>query len=86
MKKALLFIYIILSGTAIFAQVDSAQLINALQIGGSIANTVQPNDWIQGVPNSLVSVIVTTIVSAVYGLFHRRKTLKKLRREGKLND
>lgn len=86
MKKVLSLLTLMVIAVCAVAQVDSASVINMFQVGGDIANTVHPTDWINGVPNSIVSTIVTTVVGAIIGLIHRRRSLKKLRRSGKLTD
>lgn len=86
MKKLIIISYIMLSGFILVAQSDSARVIDLLQTGGVIANTIRPQDWINGVDNTVVSGIITAVASLVLGLIARLKEKKKLRKNGKLND
>ncbi len=86
MKKNIALAYIMLSCIVVFAQPDSTQFYNAIQIGGTIANTFRPQPWIKGVGNELVSAVITSIGMLIFGIVKRHKEKKKLRKEGKLND
>lgn len=64
---------------------DSTQIIDLLQTGGHIANAIRPQQWINGVDNNIVSAIVTGVASLIIGAIHRAKTIKKWKKNGKLN-
>ena len=64
-----------------FAQIDSATIVNAVDTTSTVVGILDPN-IIKGVPNSLLSAIVTSIGLFFYRLYEKNK----LRKEGKLND
>ena len=67
--------------------VDSSAIQHALQTGFQIGQALNQNkDFIQGVPNAILSSVITAITSLVIGFLHRKKTLKRLRKQGVLND
>lgn len=67
--------------------VDSAAIQHALQTGFQIGQALNQNkDFIQGVPNAILSSVITAITSLVIGFIHRRKTIKSWRKRGVLND
>jgi len=86
MKKLLLLAYIILSGGMLFSQIDSTILYDAILSGGYIANTIRPAPWFGTIPNEVSTGIVTALFSFLYGLFYRKREIKKLKKNGKLTD
>jgi len=80
MKKFLILGYILLSGVCLFAQIDSTHIVDAFQTGSAIANQLRPQQWIDGVDNSVTTGFVMTIVTTILGLISRRKAKKKLRK------
>ena len=79
-KKIFLTSYLVLSLVAMYGQ-DSTQIIDAINLGGNIANALHPNDWIKGIDNSISSAIITAISGIIIGLWHRKKTLRKYTRK-----
>jgi hypothetical protein len=68
-------------------QIDSTAIYHAIQTGITIGESLNHNkDFIKGVPNAIFSSIVTGVASLVLGFLHRKKTLKRLRKTGQLND
>jgi ABC-type Fe3+ transport system permease subunit len=78
-------IALLLIGISAVAQTDSTAQY-WLEIGGTIANTARPQQWINGVDNTILSAIITAVGSLVVGIIKRRKEKNKLRKQGKLND
>lgn len=85
MKKEITFlICLCLLSTFTFAQVDSATAYNLIQLGGHIATSVHPAPFIKGVDNGVLSYAVGLITSGIIALIHRRRTIKKWKRSGKI--
>lgn len=87
MKKTLFIaLAIVIASFPVFAQIDSAKIITAIQTGGMIAGTLSSGQWIPGVDNTTTTGIFTAIVSTIIGLIHRFITISKWRKQGKLVD
>lgn len=83
MKKLFLLSMLLLTGTCIIAQItpsDSSAIIEHLQYGYSIANAIRPQPWFKGVPNEVISGIVTAISSLILGLLARKREKKKIKK------
>ncbi len=78
MKKILLILYILISGSTLFAQVDS---LEAWETGKAIAEGVQET---AGVPKEVIAA-TTTIAAVIFGWIwrrsHKRKKAKKAEKQ-----
>ena len=72
-------------GFSAIAQPDSTAAY-WLAKGGDIASQIQPDQWVSGVDNTIVSSVITLVGSFIVGIIKRRQEKKKLRKQGKLND
>ena len=76
---------LLLVGYSAIAQPDSTAAF-WLAKGGDIASQIQPDQWISGIDNTIVSSVITLVGSFIVGILKRRQEKKKLRKQGKLND
>lgn len=89
MKKIITLIVLILIANIATAQdpgMTNEQIIEYLQRGGELANLIRPQNWVPGVNNNLIISAVTFIGTAILGLFHRKRTTKRWKKQGKLSD
>lgn len=90
MKKQLTNIFYTLSiilvcSLHIYAQIDSSQVMTIIGTGIDITTAVHPDPFINGVPNGILGSIITAVASFVIGIISRRRTIKRWKKEGKLN-
>lgn len=87
MKKILLIAYIVISTSTLFANIDSTKVITGIKTTteavAAVVNVVAPQY------SALVVVVfgaISSIFSLTFAFFHRKTTLKKWKKEGKLNE
>lgn len=86
MKKLLLIGYILISTSILFAlPPDSTQWVEGINTFGGVAEVivslVAPK---YSAVVIAVTAILSTVASAIFGLFHRKKTIKKWEDSGEL--
>lgn len=81
MKKPLLIGYIMISSFTLFAQVDSTDILNGIDTIGKIAEVVAPK---YSQVTVIATAIVSTVASFIIALVHRKKTVDKWIKSGKL--
>lgn len=88
MKKSLLFktalfAYVMLSSFTLLAQVDSSLVVSGIKIVSEIAVIVAPK--YSGVVVAITG-LASSLATIILAFLHKRKTLRKWRKEGKLKD
>jgi hypothetical protein len=81
--KHLLSLLFIVAVTAVtFGQVDSTQIMNTINTGTAIIETLHPSPWIPGVSNETVSGLLGFLAMTVISIIHRFQTIRIWKKKG----